>query len=121
MPFLQHFLHCKQLKADNISACIVISGYLLKPLLAMLGSMRLLKRYSKGTQLFTTPTKSGNRAAMPGAHWPVYVCTDVSVDIMDPAVEGSPLHALHNCTMHATDAVPDDQTTQHGQASYYAV
>ena len=75
----------------------------------MLSSMRLLKRFSKGTQLFTTPTKSGNRAAMPAAHWPVYVYTDVPVNIMDRAVEGTPLHALHNCTLHATNAVPDDQ------------
>ena len=71
--------------------------------------MRLLKRYSKGTQLFTTPTKCGNRAAMPGAHWPVYVYTDVPVDVMDQTVERTPLHALHNCTLHTTDAVPGEQ------------
>ena len=109
MPFLQHYLHCKQLNPDSTSACILIPGYLLKPMRSMLGSMRLLKRYSKGSQLFTTPTKLGNRAAMPGAHWPVYVYTDVPADVMDRAVEGTPLHALHNCTLHATDAVPDCQ------------
>ena len=108
MPFLQHYLHCKQLNPHNTSACILIPGYLLKSMRPMLGSMRLLKSFSKGTQLFTTPTKSGSRAAMPGAHWPVYAYTDVPVNFMDRAVEGTPLHALHNCTSHATDAVPDD-------------
>ena len=102
-------LECKQLNPDSTPACILISGYLLKPMRSMLGSMRLLKRYSKGTQLFTTPTKCGNRAAMPGAHWPVYVYTDVPVDVMDQTVEKTPLHTLHNCTLHTTDAVPGEQ------------
>ena len=44
---------------------------------SMLTDMRLLKRYSKGTELLTTPTKSGGRASMPGAHWPVYIYTHV--------------------------------------------
>ena len=109
MPFLQHYLHCKQLNPDSTSACILIPGYLLKPMGSMLGSMRLLKRYRKGSQLFTTPTKSGNRAAMPGAHWPVYVYTDVPVDVLEQTVEEAPLHAFHNCTLHATDAILDDQ------------
>ena len=73
----------------------------------MLGSMRLLKRYSKGSQLFTTPTKSGSRAALPGAHWPVYVYTDVPAESMDCTVEKTPLHALHNCTLLAANAMPD--------------
>ena len=44
---------------------------------------------------------------MPVAHWPVYVYTDVPVDIMGRTAEETPLHALHNCTLHATDTVPD--------------
>ena len=108
LAFVQHYLHCKQLAPAQTTACILIPGYLLKPLRSLLTGMRLLKRYSKGAQLFTAPDKNGQRKAMPGIHWPVYVYTDIPVNTVDIAVESTTLHGLHNATVvhDNTDAIP---------------
>ena len=64
LSFVQHYQHCKQLAPTDTFGCILIPGYLLKPLKSMLTGMRLLKRYSKGTQLFTFADKNGGHRAM---------------------------------------------------------
>ena len=106
LSFMQHYLHCP----SSTSACILIPGYLPQELKPMLTNMRLLKRFTKGTSLFTTPTKSGARVAMPGTHWPVYIHTDVAADtsLTDTTVNGTPLHRLHNA------AVVLEETPPHG-------
>lgn len=107
--FMQHYLHCKQLNPSSTSACILIPGYLLQELKPMLTNMRLLKRFTKGTSLFTTPTKSGARVAMPGTHWPVYIYTDVAADVTDITVNGTPLHRLRNAV-----GMTEELTLPHG-------
>ena len=110
LAFTQHYLHCKQLAPGSTSACILVPGYLLKPMRSYLTDMHLLKRHSKGAELFTTPTKSGGRASLPGVHWPVYVYTDIPAAEIDRTVERTPLHSLHNCTVQANAAALPDQS-----------
>ena len=93
LSFVQHYLHCKQLAPDDTSACMLIPGFLLKPLRSFLTGMRLLKRFNKGTQLFTAVDKCGQGKAMPGVHWPVYICTDL------PAISLLKIHLFMICIM----------------------
>ncbi len=112
--FMQHYLHCKQMAPDATSACVLVPGYLLDVLKPLLADMRLLKRFNNGTQLFNAPTKSGKALAMSGVHWPVYVYTDLPADTVEITVHGTPLHRLHNATVH-NDSPPElmDSTDQH--------
>ena len=102
LSFVQHYLHCKQLSPDDTSACRLIPGYLLKPLRSLLTGMRLLKRFSKGAELFTAVDKVIQAHSMPGVHWPIYIFTDIAPDVVDITVERTPLHGLHHATV-----VPD--------------
>lgn len=75
--FLQHYLHCKQLSPENISACILVPGYLLPMCKPLLSGMCLLKKFSKGAAIFEQSLRKGRAATTPGVSWPVYIYTDV--------------------------------------------
>ena len=49
LAFVQHYLHCKQLAPAQTTACILIPGYLLKPLRSILTGMRLLNSFRNAT------------------------------------------------------------------------
>lgn len=102
-------MHCKQLNPSSTSVCVFIPSYVLQESKPMLTNMRLLKKFTKGTSLFVTPTKSGTHAAMPGTHWPVYIYTDIAADVSDITVEGTPLHCLHNAAV-----MQEELTIPHG-------
>ena len=76
LDFLKPYNACKALAGDDLSACILVPGYLLLVLKPHLLNMHLLKRFSKGTTMFDAPTRTGQRRPMPGVHWPIYIYTD---------------------------------------------
>ena len=57
--FVNHYKACKAAAAGNLSACILVPGYLLPVLKALLAVMHLLKRFSKGTIMFDAPAANG--------------------------------------------------------------
>ena len=65
-------LKCKQHAPDATIACVLVPGYLLKPLQSLLSEMRVLNRYHKGSELFTDTDGCGARNSMREVLWPVY-------------------------------------------------
>lgn len=106
LEFAQHYMQCKQ-AAPSTSACIVVPGFLLPVMRPFLKGMHILKTYRKGSVLFDAPTLSGQRRAMTGVHWPVYVFTDAVPPTHVPAnAAGQKCHPLHNAVVHQPSDVP---------------
>lgn len=77
--FLQHYLLCKATKPCSTSACIVLPDWQFDATVnSWLSNMQAIKRYSRGTKLFSAPdpTKPGGRKRLPGIPWSVTVYYD---------------------------------------------
>ena len=97
--FLQHYLHCKQLSSENVSACVLVPGYLLPMCKPLLSRMHLLKKFRKGAAIFEQSLRKGHAATAPGVSWSVYVYTNVPDEGSTAFDLGKPVHKLHNATV----------------------